>query len=41
MTACYLLGNDKGADKSKTLTNADSYAVFATMAYLKKATFKP
>lgn len=41
--ACWLLGGkageDKNVDRSKAITNADSYNVFATMAYLPSAEF--
>jgi len=40
LVACWLLGGNNGATtKAQTLTNADSYNVFATMAYLPGATF--
>ncbi|PQE30587.1 hypothetical protein CJF32_00009866 [Rutstroemia sp. NJR-2017a WRK4] len=42
LIACWMLSGQAGTktvDKSKALTNADSYNVFATMAYLPSAQF--
>lgn len=42
LIAVWMLGGQAGqetVDRSKALTNADSYNVFATMAYLQSAEF--